>query len=160
MFRKAAQTYHVPNDSLTIEKGQKLIIPIYSLHYDPKYYTDPELFDPERFSSEEKAKRVNGTYLPFGDGPRICIGIRFYRKSLRKVQTIILRSKTFIFMYIIIIIGKRFAEMEMKLGLSEILSKFEVEPCEKTEIPIKFSKKSIVAIPENGIWLRFKKITD
>jgi len=66
----------VPNDSLIIDKDQKIIIPIHSLHYDPKYFPDPELFDPERFLSEEKAKRQSGIYLPFGDGPRICIGIR------------------------------------------------------------------------------------
>lgn len=47
----------------------------------------------------------------------------------------------------------------MKLALVEILTKFEVEPCEKTEIPIRLSKKAIVAMPENGIWLTFKKIT-
>lgn len=47
----------------------------------------------------------------------------------------------------------------MKLALVEILSKFEVEPCEKTEIPIKFSKKALIVMPENGIWLKFKKIT-
>jgi cytochrome P450 family 6 len=74
LFRIATQAYQVPDDSLTIEKGQKLIIPIHSLHYNPKYFPDPEVFNPERFSSEEKAKRVRGTYLPFGDGPRICIG--------------------------------------------------------------------------------------
>lgn len=75
LFRKASQTYQIPNDSLTIEKGQKIIIPVYAMHYDPKYYKDPEKFIPERFSTEEKAKRPNGIYLPFGDGPRMCIGI-------------------------------------------------------------------------------------
>lgn len=74
LFRKASQNYHVPNDSLIIEKDHKLIIPIYSLHYDPKYFPDPETFNPERFSPEEKAKRSSSVYLPFGDGPRICIG--------------------------------------------------------------------------------------
>ncbi|VVC43867.1 Cytochrome P450, E-class, group I,Cytochrome P450,Cytochrome P450, conserved site [Cinara cedri] len=127
LFRKASQDYCVPNDSLIIEKGQKIIIPIYSLHYDAKYFPDPEIFDPHRFSPEEKSKRQSGTYLPFGDGPRICI-------------------------------GKRFAELEMKLALVEILSKFEVEPCEKTEIPIKFSKQALIVMPENGIWLKFKQI--
>lgn len=78
LFRKASQTYHVPNDTLIIEKGQKLVIPIYSLHYDQKYYEDPTVFNPERFSPEQKLKRVNGTYLPFGDGPRICIGNFFH----------------------------------------------------------------------------------
>ncbi|XP_029344137.1 probable cytochrome P450 6a13 isoform X1 [Acyrthosiphon pisum] len=74
LFRKASQTYRVPNSSLIIEKGQKIIIPIYAIHYDNKYYSDPEKFIPERFSAEEKAKRPSGVYLPFGDGPRICIG--------------------------------------------------------------------------------------
>jgi len=47
----------------------------------------------------------------------------------------------------------------MKLALVEILTKFEIEPCEKTEIPIRFSKKAFIAMPENGIWLTFKKIS-
>ncbi|XP_016660176.1 probable cytochrome P450 6a13 isoform X2 [Acyrthosiphon pisum] len=127
LFRKASQTYRVPNSSLIIEKGQKIIIPIYAIHYDNKYYSDPEKFIPERFSAEEKAKRPSGVYLPFGDGPRICI-------------------------------GKRFAEMEIKLAFVEILTKFEVFPCEKTEIPLKYSKKVLTLVSKHGIWLRFKRI--
>jgi cytochrome P450 len=50
------------------------IIPIYALHHDPKYYPEPERFDPERFNEDEKAKRNHYVYLPFGEGPRICIG--------------------------------------------------------------------------------------
>lgn len=46
----------------------------------------------------------------------------------------------------------------MKLALVEILSKFEVEPCAKTEVSIKFSKKTLIVSPENGIWLSFKHI--
>lgn len=61
---------------------------------------------------------------------------------------------------IFISIGKRFAELEMKLALVEILTKFETEPCERTEVPIRFSKKAIITMPENGIWLTFKKITN
>lgn len=48
--------------------------------------------------------------------------------------------------------------MEMKLALVEVLTKFEVLTCEKTEIPLKFSKNSIIVVPENGIWLKFQKI--
>lgn len=74
-MRGATQNYNVPGESLMIEKGQKILIPIYSIHHDPKYYPNPDTFDPERFSAEEKSKRPNGTFLPFGDGPRHCIGI-------------------------------------------------------------------------------------
>lgn len=54
-----------------------IILPIYGLHRDPKYYPDPERFDPERFSSENIAKINPYIYLPFGTGPRKCIGYRF-----------------------------------------------------------------------------------
>ncbi|XP_026810291.1 probable cytochrome P450 6a13 [Rhopalosiphum maidis] len=127
LFRKASQTYQISNDSLIIEKGQKIIIPVYALHYDSKYYTDPEKFIPERFSPEEKAKRPSGIYIPFGDGPRMCI-------------------------------GKRFAEMEMKLAFVEMLTKFEVFPCEKTKTPLRYSNKVLTLMPSDGIWLKFKKI--
>jgi len=67
----------VPDDTLVIKKGTKVLIPAYAIHHDYRYYPDPETFDPERFSPEEKAKRPNGTYMPFGDGPRLCIGMYF-----------------------------------------------------------------------------------
>nr|CAD7255715.1 unnamed protein product [Timema shepardi] len=60
-----------------IEKGIKLIIPVYALHHDPKYFPDPEQFNPDRFTEEAKRTRHNYSYLPFGEGPRICIGMRF-----------------------------------------------------------------------------------
>lgn len=43
---------------------------IYGLHRDPEYYPDPDRFDPERFSDENKRNIRPGTYLPFGIGPR------------------------------------------------------------------------------------------
>jgi len=79
LLRKASQKYRFPNDSLIIEKDQRILIPIYAIHHDTKYYTDPEKFIPERFSAEEKAKRPSGIYLPFGDGPRICIGMYIFK---------------------------------------------------------------------------------
>jgi len=48
--------------------------------------------------------------------------------------------------------------MEMKLALTELLTTYEVEPCEKTDIPMRFSKRSLIIMPENGIWLKFKPI--
>jgi cytochrome P450 family 6 len=67
-------TYQIPGTDIVLEKGILTVIPVLALHHDPKYYPDPERFDPERFSEEENAKRHQYVYLPFGEGPRICIG--------------------------------------------------------------------------------------
>jgi cytochrome P450 family 9 len=67
-----------PNEKpLRLDVKDNIIIPIYSLHRDPQYYPDPDRFDPERFSDENKSKINPYTYLPFGTGPRSCIGSRF-----------------------------------------------------------------------------------
>lgn len=62
------------NRRFTIKKGQSVRFPIYCIQHDPKYYPDPEEFDPSRFSGENKHKIVPGTFLTFGSGPRACIG--------------------------------------------------------------------------------------
>lgn len=64
----------VPGTDVTIEKGTKVIIPVWGLQMDPEYYPNPEVFDPERFNDENKNSRPDFTFLPFGDGPRMCIG--------------------------------------------------------------------------------------
>jgi cytochrome P450 family 6 len=54
--------------------GMKVMIPVYGIHYDPQYYSEPEIFNPENFSDDSRARRPHNAYLPFGDGPRNCIG--------------------------------------------------------------------------------------
>lgn len=58
----------------TFEKGHAFWIPIYGIHHDAEYYPEPDKFDPERFSDENKDNILPGTYIPFGIGPRNCIG--------------------------------------------------------------------------------------
>lgn len=73
--RECVQDYQVPNTDVTIEKGTRVIIPIKAVHYTEENYPNPEKFDPERFSEENKKQRHPYTHIPFGEGPRICIGM-------------------------------------------------------------------------------------
>lgn len=62
---------------IRIEKGVSILIPTYGLHRDEQFYPNPEKFDPERFNDANKTHILPGSYLPFGIGPRNCIGSRF-----------------------------------------------------------------------------------
>lgn len=62
---------------LFVPKGTYVSIPTYAVHHDPNNFEDPEKFKPERFLPENKHKIMPGTFLPFADGPRNCIGMRF-----------------------------------------------------------------------------------
>nr|CAD7574931.1 unnamed protein product [Timema californicum] len=75
--RQCTKTFTFPGTNHVIEKGTRLTIPAYALHHDPKYFPDPEQFNPDRFTEEAKRTRHHYSYLPFGEGPRICIGMRF-----------------------------------------------------------------------------------
>ncbi|XP_067007540.2 cytochrome P450 6k1 [Anabrus simplex] len=75
--RVCLKNYHIPETGLTIEKGTPVFVPLHGLQKDPQYYPNPERFDPERFSEEGKKSRVPFTYMPFGEGPHSCIGMRF-----------------------------------------------------------------------------------
>ncbi|KOC60363.1 Cytochrome P450 6a2 [Habropoda laboriosa] len=75
--RKCNTNYTFKNTKVSIPKGTAVFIPLYAIHKDPNIYPNPEVFNPERFSEEAVAARHPMAYLPFGDGPRNCIGARF-----------------------------------------------------------------------------------
>lgn len=58
------------------EAGRNFYLPIYGLHHDEKYFPNPETFDPERFSEENKDNINRDAYMPFGVGPRL--GYNFF----------------------------------------------------------------------------------
>ncbi|NXS18720.1 CP3A9 protein, partial [Mystacornis crossleyi] len=82
-------------NGVTIPKGVVVTIPPYVLHRDPDYWPDPDEFRPERFSKENKESIDPYTYLPFGAGPRNCIGMRFALLTLKVAITSLLQHFTF-----------------------------------------------------------------
>lgn len=71
--REVMHDYVLPT-GLHLQKGLPIHIPVYHLQRDPKYFPEPEVFRPERFLGEERKKIKQCTFIPFGEGPRICLG--------------------------------------------------------------------------------------
>ncbi|XP_063366392.1 cytochrome P450 6B2-like [Cydia amplana] len=81
--RMCVKPYTIPGTDMTIDPGVNIIVPVKSLHLDPQYFQDPEEFRPERFHPDNVSAINKYTYLPFGTGPRACIGERLgYMQSL------------------------------------------------------------------------------
>lgn len=72
--RICTKNYKIPNSKVVIEKGTCILISVFGMQRDPRIYPNPNKFDPSRFGPEEKAKRPPVDFLPFGLGPRACIG--------------------------------------------------------------------------------------
>lgn len=75
--RECNTNYTFRGTKVTIPVGTVVIIPLYGIQIDPKFYENPDVFDPERFNDDAVAARHPMSYMPFGDGPRNCIGARF-----------------------------------------------------------------------------------
>jgi cytochrome P450 len=73
--RRALQPYDV--GGFTIPKGSFVVLSQWVTHHDPRYYPDPDTFDPERWTPEARASRPKFAYFPFGAGVRGCIGESF-----------------------------------------------------------------------------------
>jgi len=76
--------YHVP-------KGSLVTVITYALHRDPRFFDDPDTFNPDRFAPgwEERIRRY--AYLPFGGGPRVCIGNGFAMMEARLILATLLQ---------------------------------------------------------------------
>ncbi|XP_037038783.1 probable cytochrome P450 9f2 [Bradysia coprophila] len=94
--RQCTKEYIFDNGSLKfkVEKGQTVLIPVYGIQHDAKHFPEPEKFDPDRFSDENKNSIHQGTYMPFGIGPRNCIGSRFALMELKAILYYVLLNFT------------------------------------------------------------------
>jgi cytochrome P450 len=75
LVRTALRDYQV--GGYTVPAGALVVVSQYLMHRDPRFFPDPERFDPERWTPEARRARPAYTYFPFGGGPRRCIGDGF-----------------------------------------------------------------------------------
>ena len=79
-------------DGEQIRAGSTVYIPVYAVHRHEKLWSDPDRFDPSRFEPEAAKARDRCSYLPFGAGPRICVGQGFAQMEAAAVLATLLRS--------------------------------------------------------------------
>lgn len=94
LHRVIEKDYTLPNGAIA-PKGTYVIVPAVAFHNDPDYFPNPERFDPDRFTEENKSNRHSFAYLPFGEGPHFCIGTRFGMLQTKLGLAMLLRHLRF-----------------------------------------------------------------
>lgn len=126
IVREVQKDYKIPNNGAILEKGIQVFVNVQAMHRDPEYFPNPLEFNPDRFSPEYRADIKPYTYIPFGEGPRNCI-------------------------------GSRFGQLQSKLALVSVLSKYNVELASGMEDEIQYQNIAITA--KEGINLLISKRT-
>jgi len=110
--RTACEEYKLGNTGLVIEKGIAVGFNIQAMHYDEEFFPNPEAFNPERFLPENLT-HPQYAYMPFGLGPRNCLGMRF-------------------------------ALLEIKLCVCNLLLKYRFNKAPETKVPLEFKIGSVL----------------
>lgn len=132
--RKCTKDYQFTDfkgHTLNVKKGDAVYIPTYSIHHDAEHYTNPETFDPDRFSAENgglKQYKDKGVYLAFSDGPRICMGMRY-------------------------------GTLQVKVAIVELIRNFIFKPNTKTQMPCVYDPSEFLLSQIGGLWVNFIPIT-
>ncbi|KAH8277873.1 hypothetical protein KR018_009446, partial [Drosophila ironensis] len=129
LIRVATQRYEHSNPKYYIEPGTGVIVPTLAIHHDPEFYPEPEKFIPERFDEDQVQQRPPCTFLPFGDGPRNCIGLRFGRMQVMVGMSLLIHN-----------------------------FKFEVHPT-KTQVPLEYRADNFLMSAKDGISLKVTRVT-
>jgi len=80
---------------LAIPRGSMVIVFVYGAHHAQRYWDDPERFDSERFTKAHEKQQTPFTYLPFGAGPRGCIGGNYAMLQILMILSVLLRRYDF-----------------------------------------------------------------
>lgn len=137
LLRKCTKEHTLPltrdtssRHTVTVREGDAVWIPIHSLQRDERYYTNPDQFDPERFSEANggvQSYKEQGVFMPFGDGPRQCIGMRF-------------------------------ATATIKTALVDLVKNFDLVLDSKTLPNREIDPAEFVNLPKGGTWVHFEPL--
>lgn len=105
-----------------IKKGTCVGISHYVIHHNPEYWPEPELYKPERFLKDNATSIPQGAFMPFGTGPRTCI-------------------------------GERFALMEIKIAMTRLLQKYNIEMADSTRMILNNGDMFMLSYPDINIKL-------
>ena len=83
-------------EGVKIKKGEDIGAFIYGLHRNPAYWENPDTFDPNRFSAENKKNHTPHSFLPFGGGPRLCIGKNFAQMQMQFIFAMLIKRYKFV----------------------------------------------------------------
>lgn len=83
-------------EGFNMKKGEDFGAFIYGLHRNPAYWENPDKFDPNRFSAENKKKHTPSSFLPFGGGPRLCIGKNFAQMEMQFILAMLIKRYKFV----------------------------------------------------------------
>ncbi|XP_055695017.1 probable cytochrome P450 28a5 [Lutzomyia longipalpis] len=122
--------YPVNGRDVEIPRGMTVHIPIFSIHRNENNFPNPEEFIPERFNEENGGSKIfkdKCSFLPFGNGPRICLGMRF-------------------------------ALLQVKTAVVEVIKQYKVTVNEKTKQPLDLDVGQFFSYPRHGIYLNLKPV--
>ncbi|KAH8356276.1 hypothetical protein KR200_007094, partial [Drosophila serrata] len=128
LIRITTQRYEHSNPKYNLEPGTGVVVPTWGIHHDPEFYPEPEKFIPERFDEEQVKQRPACTFLPFGDGPRNCIGLRFGRMQVVVAMSLLIHN-----------------------------FKFELHPA-GTQAPLEYRSDDILLSPKGGVRLKVSRV--
>ncbi|CAG2105380.1 unnamed protein product [Medioppia subpectinata] len=81
--RVPSEDYRLPGTDITVEKGLAVEFPMYAMHRCPDLYPRADRFWPDRFLPENRAQLPEYGFMPFGHGPRACVGQRFAEMAIK-----------------------------------------------------------------------------
>ncbi|KAG0440981.1 hypothetical protein HPB47_016091, partial [Ixodes persulcatus] len=94
--RSTTEDYTLGDTGITLPKGCTITVPIYAMHRDPSNFLDPDSFIPERFSEDNARTILPYTYLPFGAGPKGCLGTHLALLAVKLCLLYSLRDVEFV----------------------------------------------------------------